>query len=238
MADDTNNAQTATQGNTDAPSATDTEGTPDVNLMSGESTTTPDATPAEGDGLMGGKPAEEGSEPSKEGDAQETKAEVPEKYESFNVEDGADIGYKFTDEQHEEFSKTAKEVGLTQEQAQKFVEFDIARQKLQAEESKTQAEADKSQTEQDIADTKKKYGDKYPAEYAKAANALKTFVPEGLQKVFQESGLVNNPLFFDMLVNLGNKISEDTMETGDKGAAEEQFNTLTEIFPQPPVQGG
>lgn len=240
MADDTTNDSTATQDNTNAPSATEAtpESTPDTNLMGGSPEAAPDATTAEGDALMGGKPAEEGDKASEEGGEQETKAEVPEKYEAFDVSTGEDIGYKFTDEQHEEFSKTVKDLGLTQPQAQKLVEYDIARQKLQADADKTQAETDKAQVEQDIADTKKKYGDKYATEYAKANNALKAFVPEGLQKVFQDSGLVNNPLFFDMLVNLGNKIGEDTLENGDKGGGAQEFNSLTDIFPQPPVQGG
>jgi hypothetical protein len=194
----------------------------------------PDNKPADKDDTL--DLMDEGDkEPAKEDGDKEDKPDksegVPEKYEKTKM----DNGYEVTDDNHDVFSEIATKAGLTQAQFDTLVKYDAARQ---IENEAATIEADKKQTALNIAESRKEFGDKYPEAMAKAKNAYKNLYPEELRVIFKNAQFNNNPHFFRHLVKLGELIGEDTFvrEEG-KGGGDVLGDKLTDIFPQPPIEG-
>lgn len=140
---------------------------------------------------------------------------VPEKYEPFKAPEGSDLDADAISA----FEPIAKELGLTQENAQKLVDlysgqvtkFAEAQQKLigdtVAEWAKT-AQADKEYG-----------GDKFGANIAIAQKAISDFGSPELAKMLNETGLGNHPELIRFCLNIGKKLSEDSVVRGNKAAA-------------------
>lgn len=215
--------------------------------QTGEQDTSPETkeTSTE-DSLMGdSKEAESKTEESLMGDKEEPKKDtaeddkkvdnVPEKYEAFKLPEN----YQMSDEQFSDFSVFAKELNLTQESAQKLVDYHAKLENKRAE-SQKQAEqkAFEDGIKEDIAVTRKKYGDKYDEAFNIAKNAVKAFMPKELKDTFVEAGFDKNPYLFDFLYNVGSKISEDTFVEGDRNSTKpESYGKYSEILPQNPKLG-
>lgn len=160
------------------------------------------------------KPAD-GKEAPKPGDKPATETPKPEEvvYE-FKVPEGV----KLDGEALDAVKATAKEFGLTAEQAQKVVDLGVK----QAQAFQTQmAEHSKQVAEQWATDTKndKEFGgDKLPENLATAKRALDTFGTPELKKLLNDSGLGNHPEIIRVFVKAGKAISEDgKLITGSAG---------------------
>lgn len=170
--------------------------------------------------LLTGQGQTESAESATESkDSTEAKAEaVPEKYE-FTMPEGVEMD----SEMLAEFEPIAKELGLSQEKAQKLVDIQIkSLQKLQAAHEIQQEEAFKEMTTQwaTAAKADSEYGGaKFNENLSVAQKALKQFASDGLIEYLNSSGLGNHPEVIRTFVKVGKAISEDKFVVGGQGGA-------------------
>ncbi|MBD9985669.1 peptidase [Citrobacter portucalensis] len=174
---------------------------------------------ADGDKPQEDKPAD-GDKPAEESDDEKQKQEgAPEKYE-FQAGEGVELDT----EALKDFEPVARELNLTNEQAQKLVD---AYPKILAGMQQRQAEAWQAQTEQWAADVKADKeigGDKLTANLSAAQRALEQFGDQELKEYLDTTGLGNHPALVKAFVKVGKAMSEDGMvtgkESGQRSAAE------------------
>lgn len=154
----------------------------------------------------------EGDDPEKPDPSKEQKPEgAPEKYE-FAAGEGIELDGTAI----EAFEPVARELNLTNEQAQKLVDM---YPKIIASQEQRQAEAWQQQTEQWAADVKADKdigGDKLPANLGAAQRAIDQFGTPELKEYLNGTGLGNNPELVKAFVKIGKAMSEDTVITGSK----------------------
>ncbi|EPY7152255.1 peptidase [Klebsiella variicola] len=179
----------------------------------------PDPAKPEGDkqqpGAEGDKPQDDkttnGEKPKdKPAEEKDQKQEgAPEKYE-FQAAEGIELDV----EALKDFEPVARDLNLTNEQAQKLVD---AYPKILAGVQQRQAEAWQAQTEQWAADVKADKeigGDKLTANLSAAQRALDQFGTPELKEYLNTTGLGNHPDLVKTFVKIGKAMSEDGMVTG------------------------
>lgn len=195
------------------------------------------SAPGAGAAPLGDQPAQQDSEnPSVDGEGQQEKTEnqdgeqqktekeqkqegAPEKYE-FQAGEGVELDA----EALKDFEPVARELNLTNEQAQKLVD---AYPKILAGVQQRQAEAWQAQTEEWAATVKADKeigGDKLTANLGVAQRALDTFGTPALKEYLNGTGLGNHPELVKAFVKVGKAMSEDGVvtgkESGQRSAAE------------------
>lgn len=157
-------------------------------------------------GADGDKPEEK-----KPGEEKEQKQEgAPEKYE-FKPAEGQEIDAAAL----EQFEPIARELNLTNEQAQKMV--DLYGTKIMPMVQQQQVEAWQKTTEQWAADVKADKeigGDKLTANLSAAQRALEQFGDPELKEYLDSTGLGNHPALVKAFIKVGKAISEDKVVTG------------------------
>ncbi|MWF13618.1 peptidase [Escherichia coli] len=179
-------------------------------------------------GAEGDKPTDpENPEAEKDGEKDKPKDEkgkkpegAPEKYE-FKPAEGQELDSAAL----EQFEPIARELNLSNEQAQKMV--DLYGTKILPMVQQQQAEAWQKTTEQWAADVKADKeigGDKLTGSISVAQRALDTFGDPDLKEYLNASGLGNHPGLIKFCVKVGKAMSEDGMvtgkEAGQRSAAE------------------
>ncbi len=168
-------------------------------------------------------------EAAKPGDVA-AKAGAPESYTDFTLPEGISPDAKLMDS----FKATAKELGLSQDAAQKLVS-------LQAEHAKSTAETLVSQAEQQRAaqisawqaETKKSLGAEWQKELGYAAKALDAFWPPEFRQMLTASGLGDHPLMAKGLVELGKRMSETKPGEGSRaGITDPKEASNRQMFPK------
>lgn len=175
---------------------------------------------AEGDKPQDGKPAD-GDKPADKSDDKEQKPEgAPEKYE-FKPAEGQELDTSAL----EQFEPIAREMNLTNEQAQKMV--DLYGTKIMPMVQQQQVEAWQKTTEQWAADVKADKeigGDKLTGNLSAAQRALAQFGTPELKEYLEGTGLGNHPELVKAFVKIGKAMSEDGMvdgsNQGQRSAAE------------------
>ncbi|HCB1653157.1 TPA: peptidase [Citrobacter farmeri] len=185
--------------------------------------------PKEGDtpqpGAEGDKPAEEkpADDKKQEGDKPAEKKEddkpegAPEKYE-FQAAEGVELDT----EALRDFEPVARDLNLTNEQAQKLVDV---YPKILAGVQQRQVEAWQQTTEQWAADVKADKeigGDKLPSNLSAAQRALDQFGTPELKTYLNDTGLGNHPDLVKAFVKIGKAMSEDKVLSGghDSGGSD------------------
>ncbi|CZY54378.1 peptidase [Enterobacter hormaechei] len=174
---------------------------------------------AEGDKPQDDKPAD-GDKPADKSDDKEQKQEgAPEKYE-FTAGEGVELDADAL----KDFEPVARDLNLTNEQAQKLVD---AYPKILAGVQQRQAEAWQKQTEgwaETVKADKEIGGDKLTANLSAAQRALDQFGTPELKEYLNATGLGNHPDLVKTFVKIGKAMSEDGMvtgkESGQRSAAE------------------
>ncbi|EPF4208106.1 peptidase [Enterobacter hormaechei] len=174
----------------------------------------------EGDNPQDDKPAD-GDKPADKPDDKEQKQEgAPEKYE-FKPAEGQELDAAAL----EQFEPIARELNLTNEQAQKMV--DLYGTKIMPMVQKQQAEAWQKQTEgwaETVKADKEIGGDKLTANLSAAQRALDQFGTPALKEYLNATGLGNHPDLVKTFVKIGKAMSEDGMvdgsNQGQRSAAE------------------
>lgn len=171
----------------------------------------------EGKSLLGSQEEPEKSgEPKPEeknaGKENQQKSGAPEAYADFVMPEGVEKN----EEVLNQFKGIAKELNLTQEQAQKLVD-------IQANASLAQQQAQQAQWKETVNEWKQEtihsLGANYKKDLAVAAKALDRFGSPELRKFLDESGLGNHKLLVSAFVKAGKLISEDSFAEGKPASA-------------------
>ncbi|WP_182409142.1 peptidase [Klebsiella michiganensis] len=164
----------------------------------------------EGDKPQDDKPAD-GDKPADKPDDKEQKQEgAPEKYE-FKPAEGLELDTSAL----EQFEPIARELNLTNEQAQKMV--DLYGTKIMPMVQKRQSEVWQKTTEQWAAEVKADKeigGDKLTANLSAAQRALEQFGDPELKEYLDSTGLGNHPALVKAFIKVGKAMSEDKVVTG------------------------
>ena len=178
----------------------------------------PNAKPAEGQGGA----ADPNAKP--EGGAKDEGGKATEGDFKFELPEGVALD----EARLAEFSTIAKDLGLTNEAAQKLVTWEAKRLSQQADAHLASVKAwhEELQADKDVG------GDKLDANTATARKAIDLGPPE-LKKFLNDTGLGNHPLLFKWALSVGKKLSEDTLENGGKpaGAAKAFYEASPELKP-------
>jgi len=164
---------------------------------------TPDANPAGGAKPEGeGEPAPKADEPTPEGDkAGKGDQGSIDTYAEFVVPEGMTINESLLNEAVPIF----KELGLTQEQAQKLVDFQAKQQAQQLDTFNQQIKtwADQAKTDKEFG------GDKFEENVALARSAVSKFGTPELKQMLNEYGVGNHPEIIRFMVKVGQLTRED-----------------------------
>lgn len=202
-------ADTASTGATET-----TQSSGETQQQSQEQTTTQDNAT--------GTDSEKGSETQKTEEELAAEKAKAEKAEKEQKQEGAPEKYEFKTAEYieldtealKDFEPVARELNLTNEQAQKLVDV---YPKILAGVQQRQAEAWQQTTEQWAADVKADKeigGDKLPSNLSAAQRALDQFGTPKLKTYLNDTGLGNNPDLVKAFVKIGKAMSEDGMVTG------------------------
>lgn len=156
-----------------------------------------------------GKPAADGTKPESDKPAPDAAkpAGAPEKYETFKVPEGVTLNAPLLDK----FGALAKEDGLSQVQAQRYVDL----QTTAIKEAQDVQAKDFATMQKEWADTtRKELGAHADKELAFAATARDKFLTEGARTILNDSGLSNHPEIIKSLISIGKAISEDGFVPG------------------------
>ncbi|WP_395491089.1 peptidase [Cedecea davisae] len=180
-----------------------------------------------------GQKDEEGTETQKTETELAAEKEATEKAAKEQKSDGAPEKYEFKAAEGQaldevaikEFEPIARELNLTNEQAQKFV--DVYSSKILPQLQQQQVEKWTKQTEQWAADVKSDKeigGDKMTANVGLAQKAFDQFGSPELKEYLNTTGLGNHPEIIRAFMKVGKAMSEDDMvmtgNTGQRSAAE------------------
>lgn len=152
--------------------------------------------------------------------AQNSEPAVPESYE-FKMPDGVELDQAAADE----FSVIAKDLKLTQEQAQKIADIGASQAQRQREAHAAMVESwvENVKTDKEIG------GDKLQENLAVARKALDTFGTQELRDVLNTTGLGNHPEIIKAFYKAGKAISEDKFVTGSPKGPETDI--AKKLFP-------
>jgi len=155
------------------------------------------------------------------------KQDAPGDYEAFTLPEGVEMDNDALDK----FKPIAKEAGLDQDNAQKFVDL-YTDAVVEATENQQKMWAETQQTWVDQAKTDKEIGgEKFESNLGDAKKALKQFGTPELDEAMSVTGAGNHPEFIRLLSRVGKAISEDAMvpgkaTTGPKTHAEILYPTM------------
>jgi hypothetical protein len=154
---------------------------------------------------------------SKAADAKKDDAKpvgAPEAYEDFKLPEKFEV----SESAMGEFKTLAKELNLSQEQAQKLVDFQTSQTKGNTQALVQNLMEGVDKTAKEWADTAKsdaEYGgEKFSENMAHATAALKAFGTDALKAVLNESRLGNHPELIRFMVRAGKAISQDGFVPG------------------------
>ncbi|RDT35821.1 peptidase [Citrobacter freundii] len=213
-------ADTASTGATET-----TQSSGETQQQSQEQTTTQDNAT--------GTDSEKGSENQKTEEELAAEKAKAEKAEKEQKQEGAPEKYDFKPAEGQEldtaaleqFEPIARELNLTNEQAQKMV--DLYGTKIMPMVQQQQAEAWQKTTEQWAADVKADKeigGDNLTGNLSAAQRALEQFGDQELKEYLDSTGLGNHPALVKAFIKVGKAMSEDGMvtgkESGQRSAAE------------------
>jgi hypothetical protein len=171
-----------------------------------------DGQPAEGEASNEGEGKKPGEEKKPEG--------APEAYE-FKAPEGSELDKAAV----EQFEPIARELNLSQEQAQKLV--DLYGTKVMPQLMKQQADTWQKQVADWGAATKEDKeigGEKFEANLTRAKQAMDKFATPELREFLETSGMGNHPELIRVFVKVGAAMSEDNLvtanEKGQRSAAD------------------
>jgi len=181
-----------------------------------------DANADQGGDAGEGDEAEGDGKGDEQGGSDET---TPEQYAEFKLPEG----FKLDGKDLEEATAVFKDLKLSQDMAQKLIDFDIARRSKLAEEAKAQETEKIEGWAKQATDDPDIGGRNLPKTQQACARALYAFDIDGsLTGLLNETGLGNHPAVVRYLAALGAQIREDN--AGDKGG-DSQGNPLASMYP-------
>lgn len=155
---------------------------------------------------------------------------APESYEDFTLPEGVEINEADMGEFHE----IAKDANLTQDQAQKLVDFQSKRAEATAEAFKqSMLDAHQKQNEDWVSELKSDKdfgGDNLDKNVGLAVKVTNKFGSPELKAILDSSGMGNNPELIKMFNRIGKAISEDSLDSesvnSETGSGKSAADTL------------
>jgi len=158
----------------------------------------------------------------KDGDPKPPEVKAPEKYEGFKVPDSVELEAELL----KEFEGAARGMDLTQENAQKFVDFGV---KLLEGEQKAQ-EDNRTETldawEKEIKADEEWGGDKLEETLDRGRRVIKEHGSTELHELIEKSGLGSNPHLLRFLGKLDKALGEDRTVDGKPAPSEKDAATV------------
>lgn len=180
------------------------------------------------DGEQSSKGEGQKTSEEKDGEADKSKEDgVPDEYKDFNLPDGMELDQVAMDK----FKPLAKELELTQDQAQKLVDFYNDGAKTSADESQTYYSDLMTEWQETVRSDKELGGQNFDASLSFARSALDAFATPELYEVFEATGMGNHPEVVRVFARIGKAVKDDmirvgnTSTTGPKDPADVLFPT-------------
>ena len=197
--------------------------------MSGENEQvgeTPQETPATDPIENEGTPPAEGETPPE--NVEPEAPSVPDKYEDFTMPEGIEVDTAMMDE----FKPLAKELGLTQEAAQKLIDIQTKHAKAFADAEQAEWDDLNKQWQETAKADKEIGGDKLPEVLSNVNKVLEKLGTEALTETLEWSGMNNNPEVVRLLNRIYvNFMKEDNVEPANAAAATTEKSRADRIFP-------
>lgn len=132
---------------------------------------------------------------------EEAKSKAPEEYADFTLPEGMEVDKDLL----AEFLPIAKELKLTQDQAQKLVDIEakMVAKRMDAWNTVVQGWSEATKTDKEIG------GDNFDKNVEVAQRALNTFGTPELKTALNQYGLGNHPELIRLMVRIGNAMRED-----------------------------
>jgi len=165
-------------------------------------------------------------EEAKAPEVKPTERVTPEKYE-FKAPEGTQLDPELVGT----FETTAKELGLTQSEAQTLVEK-MAPQMVAAQEAARTAVV--TQWTADAKSDKEFGGDKLNENLAVAKKALDAVGTPELKELLEKTGLGNNPEIIRAFYRVGKQISTGSFVQGGKAPVSQSGNAASKLYPDMP----
>ena len=149
---------------------------------------------------------------------------APEAYEKFSLPEG----YEYDEKLAGDFGGVAKELGLSQDKAQKLVDhyIQLTQKAIQVHNERSAQISEEWKTS---AETDKEYGGaKFAENMAVAKKALESFGTPELTKHLNESGLGNHPEIIRFCWKVGKLLSDDHQPDDLSGRMKDPNKKLTE----------
>jgi hypothetical protein len=148
----------------------------------------------------------------------EAKSGAPESYAEFKIPEGATMH----PEAVAQFNAAAKEMNLTQDQAQKFIDLEFARESVRQAELTKAIESAKDQWLVAAKSDKEIGGDKFKEHMGIAERALDEFGTPELRNLLKETGMNRQTELLRFIYRVGVAMSEDEFVKGDNPPGEQK----------------
>lgn len=155
--------------------------------------------------------------------AQTAKVGAPEAYGEFEAPEGTELGETVMGE----FKDAAKELNLSQDDAQKMLNKVLPSMKASYE---NQIDTAKTAWAEASTGDSEFGGDALPANLSTAKKALETYGSENLRGLLNETGLGNHPEVIRMLWRVGQTLNEDGVVPGVPAKGRE-MDAAKRLFP-------
>ena len=196
-----------------------------------DATTTPAMVPANADPSLLATPAPESAVEAPPPDV-ETPSDAAPAYSEFKAPEGTVLDEAGLAAATELF----KEAGLPQEQAQKFIDLAVAREKAAAERSARAFVDMQNKWVSEIKADPDIGGDKLGATIASATRAIDRLGVPGLKEALDFTGAGNNPAIVKAFARMGRLLSEDRFAPGHSPAPAAQRSPAEIIYGATPRQ--
>lgn len=179
------------------------------------------------EGNEGAPPEEDPSKKAEQTDDKEANAEgAPEAYADFAMPEGVEI----QGEALEEFKTLAKELNLSQKDAQRLADLGAKQASRLAEQpSQILAEA-RVEWEKQARNDKEFGGQAVEANLATAKKALDAYGTPELKTLLRESALGNHPDVIRLFYRVGKAMSEDSMVRGGSGTQAKAMSAAERLY--------
>ncbi len=189
------------------------------------------------------EPAETPPAEKAEGEGKETKAEdakgdkakvgAPEKYDTFKFPEGVEVDQPALDK----FLPLAKELNLTQEQAQKLIDFQSEYIAAATKTAQSMWDTLQSDWVKAAKSDKEIGGQAFNENVGHAAKAIKQFGTPELKAALDATGVGNHPEFIRVFAKIGRAISEDKFHVSNAEQAPSPKTWAETLFPNQGKQG-
>ena len=160
---------------------------------------------------------------------------APEQYE-LNVDMPEDVPEELreaAEQDVEQFKEIAKELGLSNDAAQKLMDYDAQRQANLADSLQQHAD---NQIQQELESYKQERGDAFTDDVNNARAFMQAFGDEDTTEWLNESGLGNHPKLIKMLSEAGKLLQEHDVIQGAKTAPGASGTSLADrLYSAPPI---